>query len=238
MKLGIMQPYFFPYIGYISLIKHTNRFILLDDVQFMRHGWIERNRILKPGEGWQYISVPLKKYSSKTLIKDVKINHAVDWRSRIIRQLEHYRKRAPYFNQTINIVENALSLDTDSITEINKNVLITLCKYLGVDANISVFSDLEIAINKPNAPDEWALNICKSIGEVTEYRNPMGGQSFFDKNKYSQNGINLAFHNIHIRPYQQFNNMPHFESDLSIIDVMMFNHPDKINGMLDDYSTI
>ena len=52
MKLGIMQPYFFPYLGYVSLIKHCDRFVLLDTVQFMRHGWIERNRVLKPAEGW------------------------------------------------------------------------------------------------------------------------------------------------------------------------------------------
>jgi hypothetical protein len=58
MKLGIMQPYFFPYLGYFSLIKHTDRFILFDTVQFIRHGWIERNRILKQNEGWQYVQAP------------------------------------------------------------------------------------------------------------------------------------------------------------------------------------
>ena len=71
MKLGIMQPYFAPYLGYISLIKHTDEFILFDTVQFIRHGWIERNRILKPGGGWQYIAIPLVKHSQKTLICDI-----------------------------------------------------------------------------------------------------------------------------------------------------------------------
>ena len=61
-KVAIMQPYFFPYLGYFSLIKHTDEFILFDPVQFIRHGWIERNRILKPENGWQYISVPLEKH--------------------------------------------------------------------------------------------------------------------------------------------------------------------------------
>ena len=74
MRLGIMQPYFLPYLGYISLIKHTDEFILFDSAQFIRHGWIERNRILKPGEGWQYIAVPLVKHGQKTAFCSVEIN--------------------------------------------------------------------------------------------------------------------------------------------------------------------
>ena len=75
MKLAIMQPYFFPYLGYLSLIKNTDRFILFDTVQFIRHGWIERNRVLKQGDGWQYISIPLEKHEQTTLIKDIKIKN-------------------------------------------------------------------------------------------------------------------------------------------------------------------
>ena len=97
MKLGIMQPYFFPYIGYFSLIKHTDDFILLDTVQFIRHGWIERNRILKPSDGWQYIMVPLKKHSRETLIKNIEINNEQQWKEKILAQLQHYKKQAPYF---------------------------------------------------------------------------------------------------------------------------------------------
>ena len=98
MRLGIMQPYFFPYIGYISLIKNVDKFILLDDVQFIRHGWIERNRILKPTGGWQYISVPLEKHGQKIAIKDIKINNSQQWKSKIISQLTYYKK-APYYRK-------------------------------------------------------------------------------------------------------------------------------------------
>ena len=86
-KIGIMQPYFFPYLGYISLIKHTDEFMLFDPVQFIRHGWIERNRILKPGEGWQYIQVPLQKHSLTTDIKDIKIDNTQNWRVKLLSQL-------------------------------------------------------------------------------------------------------------------------------------------------------
>src|SRR4030042_3246951 len=83
MKIGIMQPYFFPYLGYFSLIKHTERFVLLDSVQFIKHGWVKRNRILKPGSGWQYILVPLVKHNRDTKIKDIRIKNTLDWRNTI-----------------------------------------------------------------------------------------------------------------------------------------------------------
>src|SRR5690606_17982699 len=92
-KIGIMQPYFFPYLGYISLIKHTDKFILLDTVQFIRKGWIERNRILKQKEGWLYIQVPLKKENGRsTLIKDCKLDNSKPWKDKILAQFQIYKK--------------------------------------------------------------------------------------------------------------------------------------------------
>ncbi len=101
MTLGINQPYFLPYLGYFSLINLVDEFILFDTVQFIRHGWIERNRILKPGFGWQYVSVPLIKAKRETIIKDMLINNEIAWQDKLIAQLIHYKKRAPYFNIVI-----------------------------------------------------------------------------------------------------------------------------------------
>ena len=95
MKLGIMQPYFLPYIGYFSIIKHTDEFILFDSVQFIRHGWIERNRILKQSGGWQYIQVPIIKNNGReTLIKDIRINNTDNWKTKILAQIQHYKKKS------------------------------------------------------------------------------------------------------------------------------------------------
>src|SRR5574344_2589560 len=137
MKLGIMQPYFFPYLGYISLIKHTDEFILFDPVQFIHHGWIERNRILKPfdknkqvvpGENWQYIAVPLEKQDREITIKNIKINNSIDWKNKIIEQLNCYKKRAPYYDATMNVIRKALDIDTNNIVELNSHILKTICE--------------------------------------------------------------------------------------------------------------
>ena len=141
MKLAIMQPYFLPYLGYFSLIKHTEEFILLDSVQFIRHGWIERNRILKPSEGCQYINVPLQKHSRETLIKDIIINNSTEWKRKILSQLEHY-KTASYYKTVLSLLSDIFEDEYTSIVDLNFRSLKTVCDYLGIKASIKVFSNM------------------------------------------------------------------------------------------------
>lgn len=236
MKIGIMQPYFFPYIGYISLIKNVDYFILFDPVQFIRHGWIERNRILKPNEGWQYIGVPLEKHHLDTKISDIKIKNDPNWRKKILSQLEHYKKRATYYQQVLSLINEALNIETDSIVKLNEHALKTICNYLDIETPIHIFSEMNLDIETPKAPDEWALHTCKAMDGVTEYWNPPGGISFFDKKKYDQAGIKLLFQQVELEPYNQKRTT--FEPGLSIIDVMMFNSKEQIKAMLDYYNFV
>lgn len=230
-----MQPYFLPYLGYFSLIKHTDRFILLDEVQFIRHGWIERNRILKPKESWQYIKVPLKKHSRNTVIKDILIRNEENWKQRITGQLQHYKKFAPYFSEVMGFLDKTFSREFEkiSVSVLNEYILRAVCEYLKILTQIDVYSSMCVEIDPVCAPDEWALNICKALGGVTEYWNPLGGMSFFDRSKYEAKQIDLKFQALKLVEYNQ--RRPVFEPGLSIIDVMMFNSVDKINKMLDDY---
>lgn len=236
MKIAITQPCFFPYLGYFGLIKHTDRWIVFDTPQFVYHGWIERNRILKPVQGWQYISVPLKKHSQKTPIKDIEIRNDDPWVETIFAKLTVYKNIAPFYKETIKVVENSLSYKTESLTVLNCNALNEVCKYIGIEWNYSAFSEMNIEIDEVKEPDEWALNICKTLGNVTEYWNQPGGAKFFNKEKYIRNNIILKFYNQVFIPYNQ--KREPFEPGLSIIDVMMFNSPEKIIEILDDYNFI
>ncbi len=236
MKLGIMQPYFFPYIGYFSLIANTDRFVVFDPVQFIHHGWIERNRILKPSDGWQYIAVPLEKHHRNTIIQDIRINHATDWREKIVRQLDHYRKKAPYYRETMDVVRCAWDVETDSITYLNTNILRVVSRYLGISTPIEIFSEMDLTMGEVTAPDEWALQICLAIPGADAYLNPEGGLSFFDREKYLRSGIQIAFQKMNLPVYSQ--RRAEFESGLSIIDVMMYNSPEEIRKMLGDFELL
>lgn len=235
MTLAIMQPYFFPYLGYFALIKHSDQFILFDTPQFIRHGWIERNQVLKPDGETLYIKVPLKKHPRSTIIKNILINNSEDWGSKIIAQLTPYKKKAPYFKEVISLLDDIFKIKTDSMVELNYESLRIVCSYLNIKTPISVWSEMDVEIDEVNSPDEWALNICKAL-KADSYFNPTGGMSFFDTKKYLDSGIKIYFLNHKPTEYTQISS--DFVPFLSIIDVMMFNSPEKINEYLNNYELL
>jgi hypothetical protein len=226
-----MQPYFLPYLGYFSLIRHTDLWVVFDTPQFIKGGWIERNRILSPGDGWQYVSVPLIKHPHTTAIKDVLIRDNEPWKARILAQISHYKAFAPYYRIIREFLEDSFTFSTNTISSLNIHLMVQVCKYLGVPLKHLVLSQASLSIGVVADADEWGLAITKALGGQ-EYVNAPGGISFFDKAKYDRAGINLTFLSSRLRPYKQRNNK--FESGLSIIDVMMFNEPSTIRDMLDD----
>lgn len=236
MKLAINQPYFFPYLGYFSLIKQTDQFILLDEVQFIKQGWIQRNRVLAPEGGWCYIRVPLHKYKQKDLISEIRIKNDEDWRSEIFKHLLYYKNKAPYYKETMEIVEKGLSIETDSMAKLNTHTLKGVCDYLGIHADLRIFSEMNLTIKKPEAHDDMPLFICQGLGGVDEYWNLEGGAAFYDRSKFEKAGIEIKFLKSNLPEYPQIHG--EFEKALSILDVMMFNEPERIREMLDDFCLI
>jgi hypothetical protein len=195
MKLGIMQPYFFPYLGYFDLINYSDRWIAFDTVQYIRHGWVNRNRILHPKEGWQYIIVPLNKFRRNTVIRDIEVNEDPRWRTRILGQIKHYKKKAPYFRETYQLVEECLAVEEHSLPRLNVAILDKVCRYLGIPFEYEYFSEMELELGPVEGPDDWALCISEAIG-ATEYVNPAGGIAIFDSSKFEARGIRLSIRNL------------------------------------------
>src|SRR5690349_20303640 len=158
MKLGIMQPYFFPYLGYFDLINYTDRWIVFDDVQYIRHGWINRNRILHPKDGWSYIVVPVR-HTRQMHIREVTIAEDGKWKKRILGQLHNYQKKAPYYDLVIGLIEDCLTFDDDLISRFNIFTLRKVCDYLGIHFNYSVFSEMNLNLEDIKEPGDWALSI-------------------------------------------------------------------------------
>lgn len=236
MKVGIMQPYFFPYIGYFSLIHAVDHWVVFDEVQFIRHGWIERNKVLNSNLQTSYVKVPLQKRSRETLIKDVKINYNPDWKKKIFDQLTSYKNKAPRYNETIEFLNESLKEDFLTVSELNIHLLSSVCEYLGLSFNYSIYSEMSLNINdKIQHPGQWALEITKSLGGNT-YINPMGGKDLFSKSEFDNSNIKLLFCKNNLTPYHQFNK--EFQEGLSIIDVLMFNSKNSVLDLINDYKLI
>jgi hypothetical protein len=235
MRIGIMQPYFFPYLGYFQLIKYVDQFILFDDVQYISHGWINRNRILHPREGWQYIIMPLCKHSSHELIKNITINNTICWKEKIIAQLEHYKKKAPFYYKTMDLVKKCLDTNTVNIGEFNLYVLTNICEYLGIDTPIQLSSKLNFDYSCVNDAGEWALKISEQL-HASEYINPINGKGLFDSEKFAKSKINLKYISMMDLKYVQ--KRTNFEPALSIIDVLMFNSINEVEILLQKFEVI
>ncbi|HEU4901943.1 MAG TPA: WbqC family protein [Flavisolibacter sp.] len=235
MKIAIMQPYFFPYIGQFQLIHASDRFILCDDVQYIRHGWINRNRVLKPNEGYYYITVPLAKHSSVEPIKNIRVIDGYDWKQKIMRQVEHYKKKAPFYPQVCSMLTACFSTSETNIAKLNAVCFKTVCDYIGIDFTVEISSELGLDYSNIHQTDEWAIRLSEQLG-ASEYLNPVGGINLYSREKFRESNITLRFLQPKIRTYNQ--GRPTFEPALSIIDVMMFNAPSEIKTMLNDYELL
>lgn len=231
MKLGIMQPYFFPYLGYFDLINRVDAWIVFDTAQYMRHQWVNRNRILHPADGWQYITVPLRKHARETPINRIETAPGSDWHGRILRQLQHYRGRAPFYGEVMGFMEDCFAVAGDNLAELNTVTLGKTCRRLGIATPFHVLSRMNLEMKGPvEAPGDWALRISEAFG-ADAYVNAAGGADFFDAAKYAAHGIALFI--------QSYTHMTYpcgslqFEPGLSIIDVMMWNAPETIKAHLD-----
>lgn len=232
MKLGIMQPYFFPYIGYFDLINRTDRWIVFDVVQYTAKSWMNRNRVLGAGSGWQYITVPVHKHVGDQMIKDVTVVDKEAARKRILGQLQHYRvARAPFFSAVKEIIERTFERTTTNLLrDINVSSLLEVCEYLGISFDYAVLSETGIELPPIQHPGQWALEISAALG-ASEYVNPPGGRALFRPAEFQARGVALTFTDL---PDYRYSCGPYeFVEHLSIIDACMWNAPETIKAYLD-----
>lgn len=227
-----MQPYFFPYLGYFSLIKNTEYFLFFDTPQYIRKGWINRNRILKGDGSDTYFTVPVEKQHREAAINEVRISNNSPWKEKIMGQLLVYKKRAPFYNDVMDVVGKVLDKNHEYISELAIDSIVSASKYMGMELKYDVCSKMNLPNFDIKEPDEWALNITEYMKYDT-YVNPPGGKSFFSPEKYKEKGIKLQFLSQNLPEYNQHRN--NFTPGLSIIDVMMYCKPEEILEMMNDY---
>lgn len=232
MKLGIMQPYFVPYIGYWQLMNAVDKYVIYDDVNFIKGGWINRNRILVNSKP-TYYNIPMIGASPNKLINEVGVNNDQRLISKNLRIIEGAYKKAPYFQTVYPIIERIFSSGEDNIARFITKSFKIINSYLGIETELIVSSTL----NKDcglRAQDK-VLAICQELG-ATEYYNAIGGQELYSFEDFRERGIELKFVQTEKIIYEQFGD--EFQPNLSVIDVMMFNSASEIQKMLGKYTLI
>jgi WbqC-like protein family len=228
MKLAIMQPYLFPYIGYFQLMNLADEFVIYDNIQFSKKGWINRNRILLNGKD-TYITFPLKKESDYADIRDR--NLAESWlndRKKMLNRITEAYQKAPFFEAAYPVIERSILFEETNLFRFIFNSLTLLKDFLSIKTPFIISSSINIDHNLKS--EEKVIEICKALA-ANEYINPIGGIELYDKGIFRTNGIELKFIKTGNIEYPQFGDP--FIPSLSIIDIMMFNSKEKIRHYLE-----
>ena len=235
MKAALMQPYLFPYIGYFQLICAADDFIFYYELNFIKKGWINRNRILLNGKEFMF-TVPLESSSSFQQINETKIKAAAFkiWKGKFLATLQQAYRKAPFYNNVIELTEDVLKIkQEDTAGDLAKRSVIAVCDYLEVETKINFTS--AIFENNNLKGQDRVIDICKKIN-ASEYINMEGGRMLYDAEAFSKEGIKLSFLKPQTKQYKQFD-LP-FTDALSILDVLMFCSKNEVKEMTSKFELI
>ena len=231
MTLGMMQPYLFPYLGYFQLMNSVDKFIFYDNINFIKRGWVNRNRILIQNEA-KYLTVPLKSASAFKKINELEL--ISDDFKKLKKKIQLAYGKAPQYDRVYPLIEECLDPGTSKISELAIGAARRVCRYLGVETPSEVSSE-RFGFTEEMEMAERIIAVCRHVNADT-YINPVGGKDLYQKEIFQDAGVHLFFLQSGDWEYKQFKNQ--FIPNLSIIDVMMFNPPEKINEMLNHYTLI
>jgi hypothetical protein len=230
-RVAIMQPYIFPYIGYFHLIQASSVFVFYDDVHYIMRGWINRNRILNQDRDMLF-TVPVKKASRNKLINEIRPSFDSKWKEGFYKGIAHNYKKAPFFDEAIDIVMAPFSKEYSDITDLAIESILSVYSYLGIQLNYTKSSVLSPETKGLEKADRL-IAITKKAGSQ-DYVNAPGGESLYTKEYFQSKGVNLSFAKSHPVQYKQHHGK--FVPWLSVIDVLMFCSKGQIIDFMSSYS--
>ena len=221
LRVGIMQPYFLPYLGYFQLLQSVDVFIVYDNIQYTKKGWINRNRMLQNGKDVLF-SIPLAKDSDYLAVCDRKISTDFN-RDKLLSQVSGAYRPAPYFKQTFPLIEQIVRREEQNLFLYIHHSIVKVCEHLGLNTKIKLSS--QIPIDHELRSQDKVLALCCAEGAAV-YVNAIGGTELYSNNRFQAEGVDLKFIDSKPLIYTQFDS--EFIPNLSILDVMMFNPVDEI----------
>lgn len=229
-----MQPYLFPYLPYFQLAKEVETFWVLDDVQFIRRGWMNRNRILLNGNPHQ-VTFPLAKAPRDALVCDMRLaDQFQEAMGRLGRTVEHAYGSTIGYSRVKELLEPLKNPASDSFLDVTLHCLQACFDILGLSTKLRLSSELNLSTELRG--QDRIVEICQSVN-ATRYVNPIGGQSLYDAEAFAEKGIELFFLKGALAPYPQVG-CSEFQPGLSILDVFAHLKPNEISLMMDSYELV
>ena len=229
MTLGIMQPYFMPYIGYWQLMAAVDTYVVYDDVNYIKGGWVSRNNILMNGKPYMF-TITLNGASPNKHFNEITIRD--DFR-KFLRMLNCCYAHAPYHAEIMPLMHRICEYQNRSLGAFMMNSFQQVLNYLDIDTCLVLSS--QIKKNEALHGSEKVKHICRLLHANT-YINAIGGQTLYDKADFRQAGIELRFLRTNTFTYPQ--QCEPFVPNLSIIDVLMFNGKEGTQRLLKEYTLI
>lgn len=226
MTIAIMQPYFLPYIGYFQLISAVNKFIVYDDVNYIKGGWINRNRLLVNGAA-QMFTVPIRDASPNRLICELDVIDKPIWRDKFLKTVSQAYSRSPEFKNVFPLLEKIVRHPAINLSEYLVNSLLEVCGYLNISTQLVRSSRCYGNANLKS--QERVIDICLREN-AARYINSIGGSDLYDKSDFKKKGVELTFLRPRLTEYRQGKSP--FIPWLSIVDVLMFNDRNKVAAMM------
>lgn len=224
-KVAIMQPYFLPYMGYWQLIANVDQFVIYDNIQYTKKGWITRNRFLLNGKD-EMFSLSLKADSDFLPVFDRYLSPDFD-REKLIRQLQGAYQKAPYYKENFPIIEKIIRNPEQNLSAFISASIHAMCDYL--DIKTSLLPSSQVSSNEELKGQDKVVDICRTL-KAAEYINPIGGLDLYDRAAFADEGIKLSFLRSRPLDYPQFGKpcLPH----MSVLDVLMFNSREQVKKYL------
>ena len=229
MKVGVMQPYLFPYLGYFQLMSYVDIWVFFDDIQFEKKGWVSRNRISHPNKSndFQYLVSPLKKSYLKKINEIAIDQKPIDLKKNFLGKISAFKKKAVGYDVVRSLITNIFDHNYSEnflLSELLYKSLIETKKVLGIETKILLQDDINFNRNLIESSGDWAFEIARTL-KADEYVNPENGAFLFSRNKFDAAGIKLSFLSPSINMYPMHQ---HKMLSLSIIDVLLWNDLDWV----------
>ena len=233
MKLAVMQPYLFPYLGYFQLINAVDKIVIYDNIEYTRKGWINRNRILLDGKD-KFFTIPVKKDSDFLNIRERYLADNSEIKIRkILAQISNSYRKAPFFKEIYPVLERLFLSGKKNLFDYVFNTISEICTLLELKTELIISSELKM--DHDLKAEQKVLEINRILNSDI-YINPIGGTELYDKENFKNKGVELLF--IKSKPilYDQSDN--EFTECLSIIDVLMFNDLNKVKSFLNEFELV